>query len=91
MQRLRAKREALCRQEEEARRCAHVLNLVREIYRRATMIASVTDRTQYVYPIRSVDEGLVADVVQGLRPLFPECTVSSTTHGEGAGIVVDWS
>ena len=91
MQGLRAKRDALCRQEEEARRRAHVLNLVREIYQRATMLASVTNRTHYVYPIQSADQGLIADVVEGLRPLFPGCTVSSTTHGEGAGIVVDWS
>jgi len=81
------KREALRRQEEEARHRAHVVNVVREVYQRAMMMASVTQRTRYVYPIPTAEEALANDVVQGLTPLFPGCTVSL----EVEGVVVDWS
>lgn len=92
MRGLRAKREELCRQEEEARRRAHVTNVVREVYQRATMLASVTDRTHYVYPVGGADNALVQDVIEGLRPLFPGCAVKCVERGDGAmGVMVDWS
>lgn len=101
MQELWAKREALRRQEEEARHRAHVMNVAREVYQRATMTASVTQRTRYMYSISKTHEGyevLADDVVEVLRALFPGCVVGREEGAEGAegaegevGIVVDWS
>lgn len=94
MRGLRAKREELCRQEEEARRRAHVTNVVREVYQRATMLASVTDRTHYVYPVGGGDTVLAQDVVEGLRPLFPGCLVRCVEGDnvmDALGVMVDWS
>lgn len=90
MRGLRAKREELCRQEEEARRRAHVANVVREVYQRATMLASVTNRTQYTYSIKGAEAEVAQEIVEGLRPLFPECTVSCVTQGEYENITIDW-
>jgi hypothetical protein len=95
MQGLWAKCEALRRQEEEARHRAHVVNVVREIYQRATMMASVTQRTRYAYSIsrkHDTHEALAHDVVETLRPLFPGCTVGLEEGEEGdVALVVDWS
>lgn len=92
MQELWEKREALRREEEEARHRAHVMNVAREVYQRATMTASVTQRTRYVY---SLSKALADDVVEELRALFPGCTVGREEGAEGAEgdvrVTVDWS
>ncbi len=91
MRGLRAKREELRRQEEEARRLAHVTNLVREIYQRATMIASITDRTHYVYSMKGMEVAMTQELAEGLRPLFPGCSVSLVNKEEDVTeVVVDW-
>ena len=91
MRELRAKREELCRQQEEARRRAHVTNVVREVYQRSTIIASITDRTHYVYSMKGVEVATTQEVAEGLRPLFPGCSVSLVNKEEDVTeVVLDW-
>ncbi len=88
---LRAKRDELCRQEEETRRRAHVTNVVREVYQRATMIASVTDRTRYMYSMKGAEADMAQEVAEGLCLLFPGCSVSAVKRDEDTtDVVVDW-
>lgn len=84
LRQLRDQRKELRRQEETARRRAHVINVTREVYQRVSSVASITEKSQYGYPIEVMDIPLIYDVLQELRVLFPDCTVyCATTPLEG--------
>lgn len=84
LRQLREEREELRRQEEAARHRAHVINVTREVYQRVTTMASITEKSQYTYPIEIMNVPLMYDVLLELRILFPDCTVyCMTTPWEG--------
>lgn len=85
---LKAKKEEAMRALAERQRLDHVSQMVRDIYVQAVSMAELSSETVYTYKVNTSNspsfmQQNMSDILNGLKTLFPDCTVEHSFFVRG--------
>jgi hypothetical protein len=83
---LKAKKEEAMRALAERQRLDHISQMVRDIYVHAVSMAEISSETVYKYKVNTNQPFMqqnMSDILNGLKTLFPDCTVEHSFFVRG--------